>query len=230
MPGEARYIAHRPRFGKPDENRRAGEMSVALRLDRAAAPAHQDPMTDSIDLPEPPLTRDQLFALFDALGLRHETVEHPPVFTVAESDQVKADLPGGHSKNLFLKDKKGALLLISAEQSTQVALKTLHRRLGCGRLSFGRAELLEETLGVTPGSVTAFALVNDPERRVRFVLDRALAAHAQINFHPLKNDATTTMPAEDFLSFVRALGREPEILDLTEPSQGAGEGEDQPRG
>lgn len=205
----------------PALRRAAAGSSGSGRLDRPAAPDHQEPMRDSTDLPDPPLTRDQLFAVFDALGLRYETAGHPPVFTVAESDQVKANLPGGHSKNLFLKDKKGALLLISAEQSTQVALKTLHRRLGCGRLSFGSAELLEETLGVTPGSVTAFALVNDPGRRVRFVLDRALAAHPSVNFHPLKNDATTTMPTEDFLTFIRALGREPEIVDLTEEGDGA---------
>ncbi len=162
-----------------------------------------------------PARREDLFAFFDAHGLSHQTVDHPPVFTVAESDAIKTGLPGGHTKNLFLKDKKGALLLISAEHATEVALKTIHRRLGCGRLSFGRAELLEAALGVTPGSVTAFALINDPGRRVRFILDDALMAHATVNFHPLSNDATTAMPREDFLAFLRALGREPEIMDLT---------------
>ncbi|MGJ3231867.1 MAG: prolyl-tRNA synthetase associated domain-containing protein [Oceanicaulis sp.] len=165
--------------------------------------------------PAPPVTRDGLIGYLDALGIAHETLDHPPVFTVAESDQIKADMPGGHTKNLFLKDKKGALILISALQSTEIDLKSLHRRLDCGRLSFGKAELLEEALGVTPGSVTAFAIINDPGARVRFILDAALMAHETVNFHPLRNDATTAVSSGDLLRFVRALGREPEILDFS---------------
>ncbi|MFW5659880.1 MAG: prolyl-tRNA synthetase associated domain-containing protein [Oceanicaulis sp.] len=165
--------------------------------------------------PAPPASREALFSYFDALEIAHATVDHAPVFTVAESDQIKANMPGGHTKNLFLKDKKGALILISALQSTQIDLKGLHKRLECGRLSFGKADLLQEALGVTPGSVTAFAIVNDPEKRVRFILDAALMAHQTVNFHPLKNDATTAVSSADLLKFVRALGREPEILDFS---------------
>ena len=165
--------------------------------------------------PDPPASREALLAYLDALGLSHETVDHPPVFTVAESDQIKADMPGGHTKNLFLKDKKGALILISALQSTEIDLKGLHKRLECGRLSFGKPDLLHEALGVTPGSVTAFAIVNDPEKRVRFILDAALMAHETVNFHPLKNDATTAVSSADLMKFVRALGREPEIVDFS---------------
>lgn len=167
-------------------------------------------------LPDRPATRATLLSWFDALGLEHKTVDHDPVFTVAEGEAIKADMPGGHKKNLFLKDKKGNLILISALQSTEIALKHLHHRLGCGRLSFGKPELLEQALGVTPGSVTAFALVNDPDQRVRFILDAALMAHEVVNFHPLKNDATTAMPSDDLLRMLTALGREPEIVDFTE--------------
>jgi Ala-tRNA(Pro) deacylase len=172
-------------------------------------------MTDAPPPPAAPADRDALFAWLDQLGIAHRTVEHPPVFTVAESERIKADLPGGHTKNLFLKDKKGNVLLISAAHDTEVALKQLHRRLGCGRLSFGKPELLREMLGVEPGSVTAFALVNDPDRRVRFVLDAALMETDPLNFHPMRNDATTAVSRDDFLRFLRALGREPEIVDLT---------------
>lgn len=168
--------------------------------------------------PAPPVTRAGLLAYFDALGIAHRTVDHPPVFTVGEGEEIKADMPGGHTKNLFLKDKKDNLVLVSALQSTEVDLKGLHRKLECGRFSFGKAELLEEALGVTPGSVTAFAIINDPDRRVRFVLDEALMAHDIVNFHPLRNDATTAISSADLFRFVTALGRAPEIVDLTAES------------
>ncbi|MCH8520902.1 prolyl-tRNA synthetase associated domain-containing protein [Glycocaulis sp.] len=169
-------------------------------------------------LPAPPVSRDGLLAFLGALGIAHTTHDHAPVFTVAESDQIKAHMPGGHTKNLFLKDKKNNLVLISAEHSTQIELKRLHERLGTGRLSFGSAERLEEALGVTPGSVTAFALINDPERRVRFILDAALMEHDTVNFHPMKNDATTAISREGLLAFLAALGREPEIMDFSTPA------------
>lgn len=171
-------------------------------------------------------TRQDLMTLLDRLGLAVVTHEHAAVFTVAQSEGIKTAMPGGHTKNLFLKDKKGALILISALAETTIELKDLHRRLGCGRLSFGKPELLEEALGVTPGSVTGFALINDqpvnaPEAndpgktsgpRVRFLIDAALMAHDPINFHPLVNTATTAISPDDFLTFARACGHEPEII------------------
>jgi Ala-tRNA(Pro) deacylase len=162
-----------------------------------------------------PLTPDALFAQFDALGLRHETIWHPPVFTVAEGADIKAKMPGGHSKNLFLKDKSGALFLISAKDDTQIKLNRIHKALGCDRLSFGPPELLLEALGVTPGSVTAFALANDAAKRVRFLLDRALWESDPVNFHPLTNEATTAMPRADFGRFLAALGRPLDLMDFT---------------
>jgi Ala-tRNA(Pro) deacylase len=154
-------------------------------------------------------------AYFDELELSHRTVDHEPVFTVAEGDAIKDAMPGGHTKNLFLKSKKDELVLISAHQDTVVALNSLHRTIGTGRLSFGKPDLLQEALGVTPGSVTAFAIINDPAHRVRFILDEALMAYDIVNFHPLKNDATTAISSADLITFVRALGRTPEILKLT---------------
>jgi Ala-tRNA(Pro) deacylase len=131
------------------------------------------------------------------------------VFTVEEGRDLKAQMPGGHSKNLFLKDKKGALFLLCAIGDTAIDLNALSRLLGAGRFSFGSAERLMDNLGVTPGAVTLFALINDPERKVTLLLDDALYAHDPVNFHPLRNDATTAISPADMLKFIRALGREP---------------------
>jgi len=154
-------------------------------------------------------TRQALFDFLDSLGVAHRTVEHPPVFTVAESASIKIDMPGAHTKNLFLKDKRGALWLLSAMAETRIDLNRLARLLEAGRFSFGSAALLEETLGVTPGSVTAFAVLNDTERRVRMLLDEALLEHDPVNFHPLGNDATTAVSPAGLLSFLEAAGHPP---------------------
>jgi Ala-tRNA(Pro) deacylase len=156
-----------------------------------------------------PATPDDLFARLDALGIAHTTHRHAPVFTVAESHGIKASMPGGHTKNLFLKDKKGALFLVCAIADTAIDLNALSKALGAGRFSFGSAERLMRHLGVEPGSVTLFALINDPDRTVTLVLDEALFAHDPVNFHPLKNDATTAISPADMLKFIHSLGREP---------------------
>jgi Ala-tRNA(Pro) deacylase len=160
------------------------------------------------------LNRADLEALFDRDGIGHTTHEHPAVFRVGEGEEIKAAIPGAHSKNLFLKDAKDQLWLISAKDTTQIDLKRLHPVIGSARLSFGNAGLMEETLGVTPGSVTAFALVNDQARRVRFVLDHALAQADPVNFHPLTNTATTGVSAQGFRKFLAAVGVTPLIVDF----------------
>lgn len=124
------------------------------------------------------------------------------------------EVDGAHTKNLFLKDKKGALFLVTAEHATQVNLKNLHKKLGCGRLSFGNAQLMEAHLGVTPGSVTALAVINDVDHTVTFVLDANLMNAAIINVHPLENTATTSIARDDLLAFVEKTGHEVQIVDL----------------
>jgi Ala-tRNA(Pro) deacylase len=158
--------------------------------------------------------REDLFALFDQLGIAHRTLEHAAVFRVGEGEAVKAALPGGHTKNLFLKDARGQLWLVSALQHARIDLKALPRAIGSGKLSFGSAALMAETLGVAPGSVTAFGLINDVAHRVRFVLDAGLAASDPVNFHPLVNTATTAISQADFRRFLAALGVEAMIVDF----------------
>jgi Ala-tRNA(Pro) deacylase len=160
------------------------------------------------------MTSDELLAFLGAHGVAHATLEHPAVFRVGEASPDLEALPGGHSKNLFLRDHKGALWLVSALQTTRIDLKALPAVIGSGRLSFGKAELLEEVLGVTPGSVTAFALVNDRERRMRFVLDRALGEADPVNFHPLRNTATTSVNQAGFRAFLAAVDVEPIVVDF----------------
>jgi len=153
-----------------------------------------------------------------ALGIEADTVEHEPVFTVAESRPVKARIPGAHSKNLFVKDKKGRLFLITAKDETPIDLKRAHEAIGAsGRLSFGSAEQLRSVLGVEPGSVTPFAIVNDRAKQVTMVLDANLMEHERVNFHPLVNSMTTGVSREDLLKFIRSTGHEPLILHLPEP-------------
>jgi Ala-tRNA(Pro) deacylase len=160
------------------------------------------------------LQRPDLIAFLDAHGVDHATTDHEAVFRVGEGEAIKDGIPGAHTKNLFLKDAKCRLWLISAKDDTVIDLKRLHTVIGSARLSFGAAELMVETLGVTPGSVTAFALANDRERRVTFVLDKALADAGQVNFHPLTNTATTTVSQAGLRQFLAALGIAPLVVDF----------------
>jgi Ala-tRNA(Pro) deacylase len=157
-------------------------------------------------------TRQELLAHLAVLGIETETVEHPAVFTVAESSLLERTLPGGHTKNLFLKDRKDRLFLVVALGDARIDLKTLHKALGCERLSFGRPELLVEVLGVPPGSVTPFALINDTGRRVTVILDADMMRHERLNYHPLANTATTNIARDDLVRFIRSCGHEPRIM------------------
>ncbi|WP_420101233.1 prolyl-tRNA synthetase associated domain-containing protein [Bosea sp. (in: a-proteobacteria)] len=168
-----------------------------------------------------PLTPDELCARLDASGIAYHRTDHPPVFTVAETAPHRELMVGLQTKNLFLKDKKGRLFLVSARADARIDLKRLHEKLGAsGRLSFGSAELLLETLGVTPGSVTAFAVVNDRAGRVTMVLDAQLTTGEPVNFHPLVNTATLQLERDDLLAFLRETGHEPMIVDLPVPDDG----------
>ncbi len=161
-----------------------------------------------------PITRADLFAKLDALAIAHETHEHTPIFTVEEGLEIKAKLPGGHTKNLFLKDKSGLFFLICALGTTQIPINRLHKQLGCKRLSFGKADLMLTHLGVTPGSVTLFSVINDKASAVTLVIDKALLEHDIVNFHPLKNDATTAISSHDMIKFAKAVNHAPIIMDF----------------
>jgi Ala-tRNA(Pro) deacylase len=166
--------------------------------------------------PPMPATPDELFAYLDTLGIAHKTVTHPAVFTVEEARELRGAIAGGHTKNLFLRDKKGAPYLVVAPEDAAIELRSLHRLLGAaGRFSFGSAELMREVLGVEPGSVTPFAVINDKECRVSVVLDAALMAHATLNFHPLVNTATTAISRDGLLKFLGATGHSPRIEVLS---------------
>jgi Ala-tRNA(Pro) deacylase len=160
------------------------------------------------------LSPQQLFARLDGLGLAHRTVEHAPVFTVDEAKQHRGELPGHHIKNLFLRNKKEAMWLVVALEDRAVDLKRLGEMLGAGRLSFGSPERLRKYLGVEPGSVTPFALINDTARQVTLVLDRGLADGGPVNAHPLTNTMTTAIAFADLSRFFAATGHAPQWLDF----------------
>ncbi len=163
-----------------------------------------------------PKTPEELFAFLQELGIEVRTVSHPPLFTVADSQALRGEIPGGHTKNLFLKDKKGNFFLITVGEEAEVDLKQIHHVIGAAsRVSFGKPEALQEHLGVIPGAVTAFGLINDEKGAVKFVLDAALMKHETINAHPLTNEATTSIAAGDVLRFARATGHEPVILKVS---------------
>jgi Ala-tRNA(Pro) deacylase len=163
-----------------------------------------------------PASPQDLFAFLDRLGIRHSTVTHPPLFTVADSQSLRGQIAGGHTKNLFLKDKPGSLFLIVADENAAIDLKQVHHRIGARRVSFGSAELLLQHLGVLPGSVTPFATINDTAAAVSVVLDAAMMAHEVLNFHPLVNTMTTTIAAADLATFLKATGHEPRILEVSD--------------
>lgn len=163
-----------------------------------------------------PKTPEELFAVLNDLGIAHSTKRHPAVFTVAESQSLRDEIPGGHTKNLFLKDKKDQYFLVTVKEDAVVDLKTIHTLIGArGRVSFGKPERLMEFLGVLPGSVTAFGVINDSGHRVRMVLDESLLKHDIINAHPLRNDATTSIGRDDLLRFLQSTGHEPLIVAVS---------------
>lgn len=159
-----------------------------------------------------------LLARLDALGIAHETVAHEPVFTVEESQALRGQLDGAHVKNMFLRDKKKRLWLVTVLEDRTVDLKALKKRIGAqGSLSFGDADLLMAVVGVSPGSVTPFGVINDAEKRLTVVLDAGILDHATVNAHPLRNDKTTRIASADLERFIAAEGYTAEIVDFGAP-------------
>jgi Ala-tRNA(Pro) deacylase len=163
-----------------------------------------------------PATPDDLFAFLATLGITVSTVSHPPLYTVEDSKALRGQIVGGHTKNLFLKDKKGNLFLVVAEEDAVIDLKRIHEIIGAnGRVSFGQAELLTEVWGVLPGAVTPFGAINDRDGRVQVVLDARLMDHEILNHHPLVNTMTTSIRARDLVAFLEATGHVPRILAVS---------------
>jgi Ala-tRNA(Pro) deacylase len=163
-------------------------------------------------------TPEELFTTLDTLGIGHRTVKHAALFTVEQSRALRGQIPGGHTKNLFLRDKKQALYLIVAMEDANIDLKDLHRVLGAnGRFSFGSAELLVEVLGVLPGAVTPFGVINDTHCRVAVVLDAAMMEHETLNYHPLVNTMTTSIERDDLIKFLVSTGHPPRIAPISSP-------------
>ena len=161
-------------------------------------------------------TPSELFEYLDSLGIAHSTKYHPPVFTVAGSESLRDEIPGGHTKNLFLKDRKDQYFLLTVEENATVDLKTVHQIVGgASKFSFGKPEKLMEYLGVIPGSVTAFGVINDTGRNVTIVLDADLMKNEIVNCHPLSNDATTSIAGSDLIRFVEATGHTAHVLKVT---------------
>ncbi|MGI8525961.1 MAG: prolyl-tRNA synthetase associated domain-containing protein [Pseudolabrys sp.] len=160
-------------------------------------------------------TPDQLFGYLDSLGISHNIVTHPALFTVVQSRSLRGQIPGAHTQNLFLRDKNGALFLVVALENARIDLKTLHHKLGAGRFSFGAANLLREVLGVEPGAVTPFGVINDAECRVTVVLDAPMMDHAILNYHPLTNTMTTAISRADLYKFLESTGHPPRVLRVS---------------
>jgi Ala-tRNA(Pro) deacylase len=162
-----------------------------------------------------PKSFDELMRFIDDLGIKVSTVRHPAVFTVAEAQELRGQISGAHTKNLFLKDKKDNFFLLTVDEDAEVDLKTIHTKIGAAsRVSFGKPEKLMEYLGLVPGSVSVLGAINDTAHRVKIVLDANLTAHAIINSHPLTNEATTSICPDDLLKFLKATGHEPLILKI----------------
>ena len=160
-----------------------------------------------------PASPEDLFAYLAKLGITVTTVDHPPLFTVEDSKVLRGQIAGGHTKNLFLKDRKGNLFLVVLEEDAQVDLKRIHEIIGGnGKVSFGSADLLVEVWGVQPGAVTPFGAINDTQGRVTVVLDQGLLENAVLNHHPLVNTKTTSIRREDLIAFLAATGHEPKVL------------------
>jgi Ala-tRNA(Pro) deacylase len=172
----------------------------------AAAPA--------AEMPAIPTSPEQLLARLDAVGIAYRNHEHAAVFTVEEAKALRGALAGGHIKNLFLRNKKEEMWLVVAEEDKRIDLKALGERLGAGKLSFGSADRLMRYLGVLPGAVTPFGIINDTERKVKVVLDRDLMGFDPVNAHPLVNTMTTALAPEDLVRFLEAEGHAPLITEV----------------
>jgi Ala-tRNA(Pro) deacylase len=160
------------------------------------------------------VTPKDLLDYLDGLGIATRTVRHRAVYTVEQARRHREGLTGGFTKNLFLRNKKGRMWLVVAEESRAIDLKALGRGIGAGNLSFASEERLRRYLGLEPGAVSPFGLINDTERAVSVVLDSRLQELDPLNFHPLDNAMTTAISPGDLLRFIESTGHAYELVDL----------------
>lgn len=177
-------------------------------------------MTHRLQNPEIalPLTADALLAHLEALSITTATVTHPPLRTVEDSKRMRGDLPGGHVKNLFLRDKRRQFWLLTTLEDRTVDLKAMATRLDAGRFTFANEQELDQRLGIAPGAVSPLAAINDTDGLVTVVLDAALLTVAPLNLHPLRNDRTTAIAPADLVRFLEACGHAPRILPFDRPA------------
>lgn len=171
-------------------------------------------MTDPASDGPTPKTSDDLFARLTGLGVAFTRHDHPPLFTVDESKALRGSLPGGHCKNLFLRDRKGAMWLLVCLEDRAIDLKALGAHLGGARLSFGSPDRLMRVLGVIPGAVSPFTLINDTEVSVQVLLDAEMMRHDPLNYHPLRNDMTIAVSPDGLMRFIGSCGHVPTVVDL----------------
>ena len=162
-----------------------------------------------------PFSPQQLFQRLDEMGIAYRSVSHPPLFTVEQSKELRGELPGGHTKNLFLRNKKGSMWLVTCLEDREIDLKALGELLGAGRLSFCKPDRLMRYLGVIPGAVTPLAVINDKLKQVAFAIDSALLKFDPVNVHPLTNEMTVAISPLDLLRFLEAVDHPPRILDFS---------------
>jgi len=166
---------------------------------------------DSQDLPTSP---EQLMARLEELGISYDLHHHEAVYTVEESEKLDRDIPGAHCRNLFLRDKKKRNFLLVLQNETDVDMKKLPDIIGADRLSFGSADRLWQYLGVRPGSVCPFAIINDADKDVKILLDKDMMEADVVNYHPLLNTMTVSLSPQDLIKFIQSCGHEPHIVDL----------------
>ncbi len=178
------------------------------------------PAEEEQEKPDLPTTPDQLIALLDELHLRYEIFHHEPIFTVAEGEHLKKNIPGLHCRNLFLRDKRKKMFLIVAANETAIDLKKLQLMLGCDRLSFGSPERLWQYLGIRPGSVCPFCIINDRAGEVEIYLDKFMMEADLVNYHPLDNAMTIGLTPEDLIKFIEHTGHKARVIDLSQALPG----------
>jgi Ala-tRNA(Pro) deacylase len=162
------------------------------------------------------MTSDELLAHLNALGIDAKTSTHPPLRTVEDSKRLRGALPGGHVKNLFLRDKRSRYWLLTALEDARIDLKRMAQRLDAAKFSFANAEALKILLGIEPGAVSPLAVINDTEGKVTVVFDEAMLTRDPLNVHPLRNDRTTTMATADLLRFLESCGHRPMVMRFEE--------------